>query len=167
MTTNSHYFKQQIYGFALGSAGGLLYRLKNIDCCYLIYPNNLNHYLSMLLHDQPPYILGLGSYSGVDQDQIRIETICTNQFRNDFIDNNKQIEIDIKPFVSQPGDYMKYTKAIGNSHCNKTCYEIMKLINQGQLKSQYTFLHVPKTFDFRTAIDVIDLALLEFKKSLK
>jgi len=167
MKTNSLYFKQQIYGFALGSTGRLLYRLKNIDCCYLIYPNNLDHYLNMLLHDQPPYILGLGFYSGIDQDQIRIETICTNQFRNDFIDDNKQIEIEIKPFINHLDDYMKYSKAIGNSYCNRTSYEVMKLINRGQLKSQYTFLHVPKTFDFRTAIDIIDRALLEFKSGLK
>lgn len=155
-----------IYGFALGSTGRLLYRLKNTDCCYLIYPNNLNHYLSMLLHNQPPYILGLGSYSGVDQDQIRIETICTNQFRNDFIDGDQYIETAIKPFL-KPTETMKYANAIGNSYCNQISWKIMQLINQGKFSSQYTFLHVPKTFDFRTAIDVIDLALLEFKKSLR
>lgn len=82
MKTNS-VFSNQIYGFALsGGTGRILYRLKQIDCCYLVYPNNVEHYLEMLLHDQPSYVLGLGAYSGVDQEQIRIETICTNQFRN-------------------------------------------------------------------------------------
>ena len=90
MKTNS-VFSNQIYGFALsGGTSRILYQLKQIDCCYLVYPNNIEHYLEMLLHDQPSYILALGTYSGVDQDQIRIETICTNQFRNDYVDSNKK-----------------------------------------------------------------------------
>lgn len=41
------------------------------------------------MREQPGYILGLGVYSGKDQDKIRIETKCTNQFRNDFINGDK------------------------------------------------------------------------------
>jgi len=50
-----------IYGFALGGTSHILYRLKQLSCCYLVFPNNLDHYLNMLLHDQPEYIVGLGS----------------------------------------------------------------------------------------------------------
>ena len=133
---------KQIYGFALGSTSRLLYRLKNIDCCYLVFPNNLDKYLNMLIHDQPPYILGLGSYSGVDQDKIRIETICSNQFRNDFVDDNQYAETEIKPFL-KPTAMMKYAKTIGNFYCNQISWKIMQLINQGKLHSQILISRKP------------------------
>lgn len=120
---------KQIYGFALGGTKNLLYRLKNIDCCYLVFPNNLDMYLDMLIHDQPDYVLGLGSYSGVDQDKVRIETICTNQFRNNLIDSNTPQKMEINPFL-QPTNKMKYASAIGNSYCNLVSWKIMQLINQ-------------------------------------
>lgn len=162
MKTNLNFFKNQIYGFALGSTGRLLYRLKNIDCCYLVFPNNLDMYLDMLLHDQPPYILGLGSYSGVDQDKIRIETICLNQIRNDYVNGDQYAEAEIKPFL-KPTTAMKYAKAIGNSYCNQISWKIMQLINEGKLRSQYTFLHIPKSIPFWAVAQKIDLALLEFR----
>ncbi len=154
---------KQVYGFALGSTGRLLYRLKNIDCCYLVFPNNLDKYLDILVHDQPKYILGLGSYSGVDQDKIRIETICSNQFHNDFVDGDQYIETEIKPFLKSTAA-IKYTRAIGNSYCNQTSWKIMRLINQGNLHSQYTFLHIPKTMKPQTIAPEIDQALLSFRK---
>ena len=66
----------QIYGLAFRKddlGAYTLRRLKNIDCCYQIWPNNLESYLTDLLHNKPEYILGLGIYSGRDQDKIRIE----------------------------------------------------------------------------------------------
>lgn len=155
---------KRVYGFALGSTGRLLYRLKNIDCCYLVFPNNLDKYLDMLLHDQPPHILGLGSYSGVDQDKIRIETICSNQFRNDLVEGDQYTEAEIKPFL-KPTEAMKYAKAIGNSYCNQISWKIITLINQGKLRSQYTFLHIPKTIKPWIAAPEIDRSLLNFRKT--
>lgn len=152
---------KQIYGFALGRTGRLLYRLKNINGCYLVSSNNLDKYLDMLIYDQPSHILGLGSYSGVDQDKIRIETICSNQFRNDFVDGDQYIEMEIKPFL-QPTVAMKFTKAIGNSYCNQTSWKIMQLINEKKLNSQYTFLHIPKTMKTWNISPEIDQALLNF-----
>ena len=160
MRTNSTFFNCQpkVYGFAMGNTGRLLYQLKNVDCCYLIFPNNINMYLDMLIHDQPPFILGLGSYSGVDQDNIRIETICSNQFRNNFIEGDHYTETEIKPFL-KPTAFMKYTKAIGNSYCNLVSWKIMQLINQNKLNSHYTFLHIPKTMKYLIAGQEIDETL--------
>jgi hypothetical protein len=161
MPTNSNFFDQpQIYGFALGSTGRLLYQLRNISCCYLVYPNNLDMYLDMLIHDQPQYILGLGSYSGVDQDKIRIETICSNQFRNDFIDSNHYVEAEIHPFLT-PNSLMKFTSAIDNSYCNVASWKIMLLIQKEKLQSQYTFLHIPKSMKPWEVCAEIDNALLQ------
>ncbi len=151
---------KKVYGFALGSTSRLLYQLKNIDCCYLVFPNNLNKYLDILIYHQPPYILGLGSYSGVDQDKIRIETICSNKFRNNLVESNQYIETNIQPFL-KPTEVMKYTNAIGNSYCNQASWKIMQLINKGTLHSQYTFIHIPKTMKHGTAAPEIDQALLQ------
>lgn len=48
------------YGFAIGGGRRILYKLKNLDCCYLVSSNNINHYSDILIHDQPNRILGLG-----------------------------------------------------------------------------------------------------------
>lgn len=163
---SKNFFSNKIYGFALsGSTGRILYRLKQIDCCYLVYPNNVEHYLEMLLHNQPPYILGLGTYSGVDQGQIRIETVCTNQFRNDYVDGNEKQEIMINSFLSE-NSQMKFAKAMGNSHCNLVNWRIMQLINQGKLNAQYTFLHIPKNMKPWAVTEIVGQKLFEFKQTL-
>ena len=165
MKTNS-VFSNQIYGFALsGGTSRILYQLKQIDCCYLVYPNNIEHYLEMLLHDQPSYILALGTYSGVNQDQIRIETICTNQFRNDYVDSNKKQIAKINHFLSA-NSQTKLAKALGNSHCNLVSWKIMQLISQGKLNAQYTFLHIPKNMKPWIVCQIIDQQLIGFKQTL-
>ncbi|MCA9371455.1 hypothetical protein KC726_01010 [Candidatus Woesebacteria bacterium] len=164
MSENS--FPNQIYGFALsGGTSRILYQLKQIDCCYLVYPNNIDHYLEMLLHDQPSYILSLGTYSGVDQDQIRIETVCTNQFRNDYVDSKEKQKVTINSFLYE-NSQMKLAEAIGNSHCNLVSWKIMQLINQGKLNAQYTFLHIPKNLKPWIVSQIIDQQLIEFKQAL-
>jgi pyrrolidone-carboxylate peptidase len=155
---------RQIYGFAVGGMGRLLYSLKNVNCCYLVFPNNLNMYMEMLIHDQPQYILGLGSYSGADLNRISIETICSNQFRNNFVEGNKYTETEIKSFI-KPMTTMEYAKTIGNSYCNQTSWKIMQLINQCKLRSQYTFLHIPKIMKSWLISQEIDRALLNFRKT--
>ncbi len=49
---------------------------------------------------------------------------------------------------------------MGNSYCNRVSYEIMKRIESGELKSRYTFLHIPKGFE-------VDEALVEVNCMLK
>ncbi|MEK7168595.1 MAG: hypothetical protein AAB778_01125 [Patescibacteria group bacterium] len=48
------------YGFAISGGRTILYKLKNVDCCYLVSLNNIEHYSRMLIHDQPFRIFGLG-----------------------------------------------------------------------------------------------------------
>lgn len=163
---SENFFSNQIYGFALnGGTGRILYRLKQIDCCYLVHPNNVEHYLKMLLRDQPPYILGLGTYSGVDQDQIRIETVCSNQFRNEYIPGNEKQKVKLNSFLWDNWQ-MKLTEAMGNFHCNLVSWKIIQLINQGKLNAQYTFLHIPRNMKPWVVTEVIDQKLFEFKQTL-
>ncbi len=154
-----------IYGFSLGNTGRVLYNLKNIDCCYIIYPNNINHYLDMLIHDQPPYILGLGPYSGVNQNQIKIETQFSNKFRNEYVKGNTSYKkLHTRSFLS-PSSQIKPIKASDNSYCNLVSWKIAQLINRQLPHSHYTFLHVPKTMRSETVSQIIDKALAEFSKS--
>jgi len=166
MKTNS-VFSNQIYGFALsGGTGHILYRLKQIDCCYLVYPNNIDHYLEMLSHDQPSFVLGLGTYSGVDQEKIRIETVCTNKFRNNYVDDTEKQNVKLNSFLSA-NSQIKLAEDMGNSHCNLVSWRIMQLINCGKLNSKYTFLHIPKNMKPWIATQVVDVELEEFKQAPK
>ncbi len=51
------------------------------------------------VEEQPEYILGMGVWSGRDQDKIRIEQKCSNKFRNDFVDEAKLENYKFKPFL--------------------------------------------------------------------
>lgn len=137
----------------------LLYSLKSPDHCYIVYGNNIDYYLDLLIHDQPSHVLGLGSYSGVDQDKIRVEMITTNQFRNNKIEENGLDKIEINNFLTlpTPTQDFKYAEAIGNSWCNLISWKIMRHIKDGALCSQYTFLHIPKSLDQKTAEKAIDM----------
>jgi|SRR3989338_515309 len=156
--TNSPFsdLQPEIYGFAIGSVGRILYQLKATSCSYLVFPNNLDHYLTMLLHDQSPYILGLGSCSDINQHYMGIETICSNKLKSKFIN------LEIKPFL-EPNSQMRYTHTIGDSFCSMASWKIMQLIKQQELKSQFSFLHVPKSIPFWSVTQKLDQTLLEFK----
>lgn len=152
-----------IYGFSLSSkTSKILSQLKNVDSSYVVFLNNLDKYLEIIIHNQPKYILGLGSYSGIDNDEIRIEQVCTNKFRNNTYDGNPYKEIQINSFI-KPSSTFKYASGIGNSYCNLISYKIMSLIEEKRLPSQYTFLHIPKSMNHFEASKEIDKALKEFQ----
>lgn len=156
----------RIYGFAFGSgnvSAWTLWKIKNIDCCYQIFPNNLDRYIEMLLRDQPECILGLGVYSGVDQDKIRIETKYTNKFRDDFIDSSSLQEFNINPYL-KPSILSKYSNSIGDTYCNLVSWKILQLIIQKKLQSQYCFLHIPTKIKVWTVAKEIMLMIEELKR---
>lgn len=147
-----------LFGFSLsGQTSRILWKLKSVDMCYEVWSNNIDHYLKMLIHDQPKYILGMGTYTGVDKHNIRIETVTKNQFRNEPIENEFSMskQIIVTPFVKQ-SENTKLASALGNSWCNLISYKIMTLIENKELKSKYTFLHIPSTYDFNKAVEIID-----------
>jgi len=146
-----------MYSFALTTKlGRLLYKLKTPDHCYIVYSNNIDHYLKLLLHDKPSHILGLGSYSGIDQDKIRIETITINRFRNHKIAENAPEQIELTNFLISSNKNFKLATALGNSWCNLISWKIMRLIENGSLSSKYSFLHIPKGFNLNSASQKIE-----------
>lgn len=150
-----------LYAFALtNSLGRILYKLKIPDHCYIVWGNNIDHYLDNLLHDQPQYILGIGEYSGIDQDAIRIETVTTNKFRNDPIETTAAGKsLGINYFLKPIGNDVKLASGLGNSWCNLVSWKIMRLITNGKLKSQYTFLHIPKKLPSYQTVEIIEQML--------
>jgi len=107
--------------------------------------------------------LGLGVYTGIEQGKILIETTCSNQFRNGFIERNAPQKIIIKPYL-KPYEHSKFSEGMDNSFCNIASWRIIKLISEGKLLSQYTFLYLPKSMKVRLAISEIDTMLEIFKK---
>ncbi len=162
---NEFYIPHNLYGFSLsGLTSRILWRLKPFDMCYEVWSNNIDHYLSMLLHDQPKYILGMGTYFGVDQDNIRIETITKNQFRNYAIEKDlpKTKSILLQPFVKKTNQ-TKHASALGNSWCNLVSWKIARLIEKGELRAKYAFLHIPKSFSTNTAVEIIGAMVQDIK----
>lgn len=151
-----------LYAFALtNSIGRILYKLKTPDHCYIVWDNNIDHYLNILLHDQPQYILGMGEYSGIDQEAIRIETVTTNRFRNNSIEPSVKYlkRLKLNNFLESKDDNAKIASTLGNSRCNLVSWKIMKLINSGALKSHYAFLHVPNKFPSHQTVRLIEQML--------
>lgn len=154
-------YPNMLYAFVLtNSLGKLLYKLRTPDHCYLVWSNNIDHYLNILLHDQPEFILGMGVYSGVDQDAIRIETITTNKFQNDLIETNIELKsLSINYFLKPDDSDVKLASEVDNSLWNLISWKIMRLINNGSLKSRYTFLQIPKQFPSYEAVSFIEQML--------
>ncbi len=150
--------KQNIAGFCLGGTRTLLYKLRRVSSCYVLFENNLNHYLKMIHHEQPDAVLGLGTYSGKDQGKIRVETRFTNQFRNDYIDGESEKVISTEPFFDLPNE-MKLATAAGNSWCNMFSYKIATFIKDENLDTGYAFLHIPKNIKWWEAREIIDQTL--------
>lgn len=150
--------QRNIYGFSLSRlTSRILWRLKPLDMCYQVFSNNIDHYLYMLMHDQPKYILGMGTYTGTDQNLIKIETLVKNQFRNRIIDrkfsaSHKHL---IHPFIKQVSR-TKYASGFDDSFCNLVSWKIVSLIEIGELRSQYAFLHIPKSYTSKDALAVIE-----------
>lgn len=153
------------FGFAFGKeniSSRVLWRLKNIDCCHQVFgESSIGKYMEFLLRNKPEYILGLGVYSGKDQNKIRIETLCTNKFRNELREGSTLKKSAINPFL-EPSENSKYASGIGNSYCNLTAWKITKLIKEEKLSSQFTFLHIPEKMKTWFVIKEIDKILGKF-----
>lgn len=108
----------------------------------------IENFVARLVDLKPKYILGLGMYSRIDKDKLRIETQCTQ--------NGKKLPINhyLNPEVKS-----KLAQGIGNSYCNFVSAKIMEAINDGKLNSRYTFIHISKSFGINNAVSEIKAML--------
>ena len=158
-----------MYGFAFEKniSSKVLYKLRNVDCCYLLAgKSSIDKYIEVLIHEQPENIIGMGVYTGRDQEKIRLETKCSNKFRNDYVTGDSRVEYKIKPFLKE-SEQFKIASGIGNSYCNYVSFKIMNLIGKGRLNCGYTFLHIPKKLKFSEVAPIVDVELEQYLKSTK
>ncbi|HUD45067.1 MAG TPA: hypothetical protein VMR41_05975 [Patescibacteria group bacterium] len=149
-----------LYGFSLsGMTIKILWRLKPLSMCYNVWLNNIDHYLDILIHDQPKYILGLDTQRETDHNDITIECLANNQFRNTPIETDLEITktISLNPFIKQTNQAILVSTP-EDSLCNLVSWRIGRLIEQGTLQSQYTLLYIPPILRWK-ATDIIEALL--------
>ncbi len=123
-----------LYAFSVSKRlNYLLYQLRTPECCYAVWPNNIDHYLELLIHDQPSDIVGLRNSHDINLVTIKVSTLDTNH-PDPFLDSNNPI--------------------------SKT---ITEQILSGALKSKYHFLEIPERFKAYELIKPVDQILTEFK----
>jgi pyrrolidone-carboxylate peptidase len=109
------------------------------DCCDIYSIESSERAIEGCLNEvdfsKYDYVIGVGQYSGRDQDKIRIERSCSAQFRNK---NRGAKRIKIPYFLSE-NECMKLSDGIGNSYCNLLSYNIVTKFPA----IKYTFLHIP------------------------
>jgi hypothetical protein len=166
---------KKMYGFAFvkNLSSKVLYKLKNVDCCYLLAGKaSIDKYMEFLLHDQPENIIGMGVYFREDYGKIRIENLCTNKLKNKLHSSEKLVEYRMSPFIHNVNGFKvpenkEDSYKIGDSYCNYVSFKIMNLIGKGRLNCGYTFLHIPKKLKFSEVAPIVDVELEQYLKSTK
>lgn len=123
----------------------------------------INEFIKNFQIANPRFILGLGEYFGRDKDKLRIEAVCSNKFRNK-VQGEEYQEVRLTTFL-EPTAKLKYAKGIGNSYCNLISYKIMKTIEETNMQTQYTFVHIPKNYNSEEAAHEINQILTAILKS--
>jgi len=90
------------------------------------------------------YILGLGQYSGRDQDALRLEMICNQKWRNTPLLHFKNR--DMVPFMAE-SKLLKTQVGHGNSYCNLLSLQMRSAYPD----TLYNFIHIPKNLDIHLA----------------
>lgn len=129
-----------VFAFTNTIAARVLQRL-NVANAKLVRSDvqSIEQLVTEIVEQRPSKVVGLGQYTGRDQDKLRIETRCNNAFRNTLLHEPK---LDMQPFVS-PRQHSKYARGLGNSFCNLVSLKVINTVPS----SQYSFIHIPKRFD--------------------
>jgi pyrrolidone-carboxylate peptidase len=135
-----------IFAFKGNISSSVLEKL-NVENKFYIFSNNqkIEEFVTKIISLQPRYILGLGMYSRKDKDKLRIETQL----------NKEEERLPINYFLT-PLANTKLAQGMGNSYCNFISRQLMEAINSKKLKSEYTFIHIPKSFQTEKAANEIE-----------
>lgn len=151
------------FSFCKTRSQWILYKTKWQDSCYLIYGSNTGSYETFLCHDKPDLIVGLGDYTGVDQDNLRIESYCTNSFRNEIVDWSSKIKYSLYVPERLPLGFKRGT-GMWNWFCNNACYKLLKWIEWKKLKTQLVFIHIPKNYNRGEAATTISHLMISLQQ---
>lgn len=105
-------------------------------------------------------IIGIGAYSGKDQERIRVEQITKNKFRNQPIDKVNDYRIDSP--TKNLGVEFKFACGLGNSWCNLYSYLIMKSKSKS---AKYNFFHIPNKLEVQRVSKSLSEILLSKENS--
>lgn len=140
------------------------FRHTNSEKLLTIFPGNskvlldssqidIEKYVEKVKLERPQYVLGLGEYSGKDSNHLRVEVLCSNKFRNSILGSKVQ-QIEYKPFIKIKEKMpIKRAYGIGTSWCNLVSYKLLTSFSSDEIN--YTFIHIPKTFNLQLAKDTI------------
>lgn len=147
--------KDRVFAFERNISATVLWALEtNNKMCIKSTEDDIVNSIEALLSDRPSYIIGLGEYTGKDRDRIRIETACTNKFRN-IVRGMEYKETRISEFL-KPALHSKLAKGIGNSYCNLISHYISDRIKALNGQTRYGFIHIPEGFSVDTAANEIN-----------
>lgn len=140
-----------IFGFTHTNSTHIVDQLRDIAHIHIIDPKKD---LQSLYERCATYerVVGIGDYSGRDTSHLRIETLCTSQFRNT---DTEHITLPI-PYFLRPEPPFRLAQGIGNSYCNLVSYGIVSRASS----RPYTFIHVPTSFDSQAAYEAIRTSLI-------
>lgn len=128
-----------------------------LDCNDLeSFQSSADHLLTLVPNYE--YIIGLGQYSGRDNEKIRVEGLAKNIFRNGVIHEEGMASYDLyQPDLGWDSqNRFKHSQAMGNSWCNLSAYIISEVIHKKKYKTKLLFLHIPKSFPAGQAVDLIN-----------
>ena len=103
--------------------------------------------IAQLKERQPSVVIALGSYSGKDQKQLRIECACNLRWRNRLLESTQFPVTTIKSVLRET-KFSRFTYKHGNSWCNLLS---LHCVNTKELRENYNFIHIPTTFSVKEA----------------
>ena len=142
------------FSFCKTRSSWIMYKTQWQDSCYLVYGSNTSPYELFLHHEKPDLIIGMWDYTGVDQDSLRIESYCTNSFRNETVDGWDQIQYPLYVPIKAPLGFKKWT-GMWNWFCNNTCYKLLKWVESEKSVAKLLFIHIPKSYNWSEAVTAI------------
>lgn len=106
-----------------------------------------------MLNHEYDNILGLGNYHKGSKN-IRIETLFKNAHGKrgivangpEYVHSNWEIE---------PKERVVISKTITNGPCNRSAYLVANTIQVHHLNTKFAFLHIPKSFGYAEAEEVV------------
>ena len=146
-----------IFGFKNTTCEKIIYGLEDTADTVLLESSSekIIQFVESLNFEKYRFVIGMGEYSGRDTNKIRIETLCTDTFRN-----SKGVSHTLSiPYFFRAIHPFKLAKGIGNSWCNLISYQIL----QRNQNTRFTFLHIPKSLRSPLVIEGILHQLKELK----
>lgn len=149
-----------VAGFCIGGPRSLLYRLRSVDSCYIVYRNNLSHFLKFLQHDKPNYIIGLRTCASDPLDRSKKIVIPTC-----FSNENGTVSRQSTAHTCEPlfleSELVTYSDKPLIGISNDVSYAIASFIESNNIPSRYTLLQIPKVARYKYTASVLDSLIYE------